>query len=197
MNKEKISDAESPKLKYIVETATDLFMRFGVKRITVEEICQTAKISKMTFYKYFDNKIDLAEYIIFSILDTGQNEFDQIISQVIPFKEKMNQFLKFKMYYAKRFSMEFLSDFMNLSSNSHEKIMEYSKKNQSLFIQLIEEAQKKGEVHKDVSINFINFMLNNFMELREDDRFLHLFGNVEDITSDMLNFFFYGIMGKK
>ena len=61
----------------------------------------------------------------------------------------------------------------------------------------IKEAQKKGEVRKDISINFINFMFNNFMKLREDERFLHLFRNVEDITSDMLNFFFYGIMGKK
>ena len=47
------SSIKSAKSKLIVETATDLFMRYGVKRVTVEEICQTAKISKMTFYKYF------------------------------------------------------------------------------------------------------------------------------------------------
>ena len=61
------------KYQQIVETATDLFMRFGVKRVTVEEICRTAQISKMTFYKYFNNKIELAEYIIFSILDNAQH----------------------------------------------------------------------------------------------------------------------------
>lgn len=197
MNTAKITDTESPKFKYIVETATDLFMRFGVKRVTVEEICQTAKISKMTFYKYFKNKIDLAEYIIFSILKTGQSEFNLIIEQEISFRAKMNQFINFKMEYAKRFSKEFLIDFMNLSPNIHNRMVEFSEKNQLIFIQLIEEAQKMGEVRKDVSINFINFMFNNFMELRENERFLQLFGNVEDITSDMLNFFFYGIMGKK
>jgi AcrR family transcriptional regulator len=197
MKTPKSSDTESLKFKYIVETATELFMRFGVKRVTVEEICQTAKISKMTFYKYFKNKIDLAEYIIFLMLDTSQKEFDQIINQDIPFEDKMNQFIKFKIHYAKQFSKEFLIDFMHLSDNIHQRMMEYSEKNQLLFIQLIEEAQKMGEVRKDVSINFINFMFNNFMELREDDRFLNLFGNVENITSDMLNFFFYGIMGKK
>lgn len=189
--------SEFPKFKQIVETAMVLFEKYGVNRVTVEEICSTAQVSKMTFYNYFNNKIDLAEYIIFSILDTGQKEFDQIISQDIPFEDKMNQFIKFKMHYAKQFSKEFIIDFMHLSDNIHQRMMEYSEKNQLLFIQLIKEAQKKCEVRKDVSINFINFMLNNFMELREDDRFLNLFGNVEDITSDMLNFFFYGIMGKK
>ncbi|MCJ7802330.1 MAG: TetR/AcrR family transcriptional regulator, partial [Candidatus Marinimicrobia bacterium] len=73
MNTVKTKDSESPKFKQIVETANDLFMRFGVKRITIEEICKTAKVSKMTFYKFFKNKIELAEYIIFSIINTGQN----------------------------------------------------------------------------------------------------------------------------
>jgi len=197
MNMAKSSTPQSPKFNQIVDTATELFMRFGVKRVTVEEICQTAKISKMTFYKCFKNKTDLAEYIIFSILDTGQKEFEQIINSGSSFEEKMNQFIKFKIHYAKQISKEFLIDFMHLSDNIHQRMIEYSEKNQLIFIQLIEEAQKMGEVRKDVSIIFINFMFNNFMELREDDRFLNLFGNVENITSDMLNFFFYGIMGKK
>lgn len=197
MNDTKIQESRSPKFQQIVDTATDLFMRFGVKRITIEEICQTSKISKMTFYKYFNNKIDLAEYIIFSILDNGQNKFDQIITEGLPFEEKMNQFINFKMEYAKRFSKEFLVDFMKLSPNIQSRMMEFSDKNQLLLIQLIKGAQKQGEVRKDISINFINYMLNNFMELREDDNLLNLLGNVENITSDMLNFFFYGIMGKK
>jgi len=197
MNKVKTTNIESPKFKVIVETATELFEKYGVKRVTVEEICLTARVSKMTFYNYFKNKIELAEYIIFSILETGQSEFNLIIEQESSFREKMNQFINFKMEYAKRFSKEFLIDFMNLSPNIQNRMVEFSEKNQLLFIQLIEEAQKMGEVRKDVSINFINFMFNNFMELREDERFLHLFGNVGNITSDMLNFFFYGIMGKK
>ena len=40
-------------------------------------------------------------------------------------------------------------------------------------------------------------MFNNFMELREDDRLLTLHNNTEELTLDMINFFFYGIMGKK
>ncbi len=197
MNTEKTTDVESPKFKQIVETATNLFMRFGVKRITVEEICQTAKISKMTFYKYFKNKIDLAEYVIFKTLNEAQSEFNNIFSQSSSFAEKIDQFLKMKMEYAKSFSKEFYLDFINLSPNIHQKIITYTQKSQLQFIKLIKQAQKKGEVRKDISMKFITFMQNHIFELREDEKLLGLYSDLEEMTMDMVNFYFYGILGKK
>ena len=188
---------EPPKFKQIVETATDLFMRFGVKRVTVEEICSTATISKMTFYKYFDNKISLAEYIIFKILEEAQLEFDNIFNQSNSFADKINQFIKIKMIYSRRFSKEFYLDFLNLYPKIHNKILTYTERNQSIFINLIEQAQKNGEVRKEISIKFIAFMQNHIFELIEDKRLFALYNNLEELTIDMVNFYFYGIMGKK
>ena len=197
MNTAKTSDSDSPKFQQIVETATELFMRFGVKRVTVEEICSTAEISKMTFYKFFKNKIELAEYIIFKILDEAQSEFDTIFNQSNSFADKINQFLIMKMRYARRFSKEFYLDFLNLSPKIHNKIIGYTEKNQLEFIDLIEQAQRNGEVWKDISINFIAFMQNHIFELIEDKRLFALYNNLEELTLDMVNFYFYGIMGKK
>ena len=54
----------SKKKLQIVETAKDLFMRYGIRRVTIDEICRTAGASKMTFYKYFSNKIALLKEIL-------------------------------------------------------------------------------------------------------------------------------------
>ena len=197
MKSSKIDHKDSPKFQQIVESATNLFMRYGVKRVTVEEICKTAQVSKMTFYKYFNHKIDLAEYIIFSILEEGQGKFDLIIASNLSFKEKVNQFIKLKMDYAKQISKEFLMDFTQLSNNIYETISEFGEKNQKILLQLITEAQKTGEARDDIDIRFITIMLNKFIELRDDPGFVDEFNNVEEITADMINFFFYGIMGKK
>jgi AcrR family transcriptional regulator len=172
-------------------------MRFGVKRITVEEICKSANVSKMTFYKYFKNKIHLAEYIIFTILDEAQVEFDSIWKQLSTFERKIDQFIKLKLLYAKKFSKEFFLDFMNLSPKIHDKIMDYTQKNQIVFFNMVEQAQKSGSVRNDVSINFMSYMLNQFLEIRENENFLALYQNTEDLTMDIINFYFYGIMGKK
>ena len=191
------SSIKPAKSKLIVETATDLFMRYGVKRVTVEEICKTAKISKMTFYKYFKNKKELAECIIFSILDNAQIEFDAIWNEVSTFNQKIDQFINLKMAYAKKFSKEFFIDFINLSPKIHDKVMDYSKKNQIIFINLIEQAQKNRIIRNDMDINFITFMLNHLMELAENEDIFTMYNNTEELTLNMIHFYFYGIMGKK
>ena len=42
--------AKNKKKQSIIKASRDLFMRYGIKRVTVEEICETAGVSKMTFY---------------------------------------------------------------------------------------------------------------------------------------------------
>ena len=197
MNRKNNINSESVKRQHIIDTATDLFLKFGVKRVTVEEVCQSAKVSKMTFYKYFKNKTELAEYIIFSILDNAQEEFDSIWKEISTFQYKIDQFIKLKMVYAKKFSKEFYFDFMNLSPKIHDKIIDYSKINQITFIKLIEQAQIKGIIRNDISIDFITFMLAHLMDLVESEKLNESYDNLEDITISMINFYFYGIMGKK
>lgn len=190
-------NTEPAKRLQVIDTATGLFLKFGVKRVTVEEICQSAKVSKMTFYKYFSNKTELAEYIIFSILDNAQKEFDSIWKEISTFEYKIDQFIKLKMIYARKFSKEFLIDFMNLSPKIHDKVLDYSKKNQITFIKLIEQAQSKGIIRNEVSIDFITFMLNHLFTLIEDENLFALYNNMEEMTLDIINFYFYGILGKR
>ncbi len=197
MNIKNNINSSSTKCLQIIDSATDLFVKFGVKRVTVEEICQSAEVSKMTFYKYFNNKTELAEYIIFSILDNAQKEFDSIWNEISTFEYKIDRFIKLKMSYAKKFSKEFLFDFINLSPKIHDKILDYSKKSQITFIKLIEQAQSKGIIRNDISIDYITFMLNHFIELRDNKELFRLRNNLEDTTMDIINFFFYGILGKK
>jgi len=187
----------SKKFDTIVQTATDLFMQYGVRRVTVEEICKTAQVSKMTFYNYFKNKTELAEYIIFTIMENAQLEFDSIWKQLSTFERKIDQFIKLKMEYAKKFSKEFFLDFMDLSPAINQKILDYSHRNQITFINMIEQAQKSGSVRSDVSINLMTFMMNKLLEFIEDDNFMSLYKNTEELTWDTINFYFYGIMGKK
>ena len=46
----------SVKNDQIVKIGKDLFYKYGIKRVSVEEICAKANVSKMTFYKFYNNK---------------------------------------------------------------------------------------------------------------------------------------------
>jgi AcrR family transcriptional regulator len=51
------------KFQSTVNKAKELFWKYGIKKVSIEEICAEAPVSKMTFYKFFKNKNDLAEWV--------------------------------------------------------------------------------------------------------------------------------------
>ena len=60
----KLEDRQSKKHHALLNTARKLFVAHGIKRVTVEEICRTADTSKMTFYRFFRNKDEIAKAVI-------------------------------------------------------------------------------------------------------------------------------------
>ena len=66
----------SRKETQIVETAEDLFTNHGIRRVTVEEIWRRAGVSKMTFYKYFANKIELVRHLWNAWIDEAYERLD-------------------------------------------------------------------------------------------------------------------------
>ena len=89
--------SQSPKFKQIVKTAQELFYKYGIKRISVEEICSTALVSKMTFYKYFPNKIELAKHIFSELLEENEKKYDNIMAKKCSFTEKVDQIVNLKL----------------------------------------------------------------------------------------------------
>ena len=72
----------------IIDTAKDLFMKHGVRRITINEICEKAGVSKVTFYRYYTNKQELAIFIRDSLMQEGFSRFDEISDTDISFAKK-------------------------------------------------------------------------------------------------------------
>jgi AcrR family transcriptional regulator len=66
------------KVKSIMETARDLFWKHGLKRVSIEEICQKSGVSKMTFYRHFDNKTELAKAVFDNVINDSIQKFKAI-----------------------------------------------------------------------------------------------------------------------
>ena len=83
----------SKKKQQLLITATELFSAHGFRRITIDEICKTANISKMTFYKYFKNKIDIGKVVLDTIYSQGKLRYYEMLKQDIPFSDKIENML--------------------------------------------------------------------------------------------------------
>ena len=58
----------------ILEKATDLFMRYGIRSITMDEIAAQLGISKKTIYQFFTDKDAMVEAVVNE--ETKRNEED-------------------------------------------------------------------------------------------------------------------------
>jgi len=189
---------KSKKYRQIIETARDLFMRHGIRRVSVEEICQTAGVSKMTFYKYFENKIDLAILILEEIFHEGEERYKGIMAQDIPYSEKAKEIIKMKLEQSEDVSQEMLKDLIQSSiPEVAEFLQRKTQENLKLFLDDLVSAQKKGEIRKDINPQFILYFLNLMTEMVVDERLLNLHESPQALTAELINFFFYGILTRK
>lgn len=63
----------------IITTATETFVKLGVRSVTMDDIAQQMGISKKTIYKYFTNK----EALIVETAQRAHQEIRQVISGVL------------------------------------------------------------------------------------------------------------------
>ncbi|HEC92376.1 MAG TPA: TetR/AcrR family transcriptional regulator [Candidatus Atribacteria bacterium] len=194
-NSKVVVNKENQKLKQILATAQDLFFRYGIRRVTVEEICRTAGVSKMTFYKYFKNKIDLVKKLMEKIYDQAMAEYRQIMDKPIPYVQKIEETIQWKLEQQKNISQEFIKDY--LSSDNEELLRFFHQKRDEMLKEILDDyskAQEEGDIRQDLKPEFILYLLNKLTEFYQDESLLKMYGSPRELTKEVLNFFFYGIL---
>lgn len=182
----------------ILTTSKTLFWKYGVKRVSVEEICKEAKVSKMTFYRHFKNKNELALQIMLNIFDKGLLDYRQVMAQDIPFVQKIEEIISLKFKNTEDVSEEFIKDiYVNGDEATQKMIVEYSETMLLEFKQDLANAQDKGWIRKDIKIDFIMKMRDQITQLLNDDSFLAMYKTPQEAIMEVTRFFFYGMMNSE
>jgi AcrR family transcriptional regulator len=179
---------KSKKREQIIETATNLFMRHGIKRVSVAEICTKAGASKMTFYKYFSNKIELVEHIWRKLLEEGFNKLDEIDAMAIPLPEKIQLMFNWKRDFVANISDVFTEEILPININ----VEGYRKR----FIQFIVDAQKRGEVRREIRPKFFIAVLDKLQELALDEELVKSYPSFIEFNREIKDFLWFGIYAR-
>lgn len=79
------------KEEVIVESARNLFNKFGYKRVSMDEIAKESGVTKRTVYAYFSSKEDLLKYFINEEIQNMRKIVDKIEGEDIPFLDKIHK----------------------------------------------------------------------------------------------------------
>ena len=66
------------KKELVIETARDLFTKYGYKKVSMDEIAKGANVTKKTIYSYFKDKETLFRYFIDEELNTMKENIEKI-----------------------------------------------------------------------------------------------------------------------
>jgi AcrR family transcriptional regulator len=182
------------KQRLIVDTALDLFQQFGIRRIPVEEICKTAVVSKMTFYKYFKNKNELVRFMWEKGFEQSLEKFDEIQALDIPFEKKLQLILKMKEESTAKISHQFALDYFYASPDLKDFFEKLSRESISRFLIFIKNAQEKGEVRSNLRPEFLLAFINIIKIMVKDETLINSYSNYQDFVMEVNNFIFYGIL---
>jgi AcrR family transcriptional regulator len=186
----------SAKLKYnsIRKIAGELFWKHGFKRVSVEEICRKANVSKMTFYKYFPNKTELAKKIYSDIVADAENRFREIMDSDASPAEKIKEVIRMKFEGTMNISPEFMADFYTGSDS--ELISFVRERTQEILTVLRTDyirAQEKGIFRKDFNVDLLIKMQAKMTELMDDESLTVLYGSRQELIMEFAKLLVYGI----
>lgn len=189
---------KTKKQKAIFEAGKRLFWKMGIKKVNIEDICTEAGVSRMTFYKYYSNKITLVLSILKDVIETGRQEFEEIFTADYDFKTKLEKLIDLKLQSAKEISKEMLFELYSIEDDAiRNLITQESQKSYNQTIEFLNLGKEEGYIRKDMPNEFILYQLDAIQKQLESDTLYNMFKDSENITRIILDYFFHGIMNVK
>ena len=176
----------SRKRDQLIQTSEELFIKHGMRRVTVEEICRQADVSKPTFYKFFENKVALARRIVEQWIEEALQRIDEIDNADMPFTEKMKQILAVKKVLSARPGPEFLEDLIHLDidlSHALQRVMRF-----------LVECQQQGDIRADIRPEVLMAAFDLLNSMQYDRRIRDLYEDAETLAVDVFKLFHYGAL---
>ncbi len=150
----------------LLKASKTLFWKHGIKRVTVEEICDKANVNKMSFYRHFKNKEAIAQALIEQLFKSSIKRYIEIMESDDDFRIKVDKLVKLKYKEVKGISEEFINDVYKTEKKLNNNVSSgrnYAglSKQQKQIRQDFTQAQLKGEIRSDLNIGFMMYMLND------------------------------------
>lgn len=184
----------NPKRIQILATGKELFWKFGFKRVSIEEICREAGVSKMTFYKFFPNKGELAKTVLDKVFDEIINKIERLSEDHETPEKTLRKIMQLKAEGTRDISEEFIKD---LYANPDEGIKVFmEEKTSEMFKEIItfyEKGKEKGWIRKDLNIPFFLAFTRKITSLVYEEEMLSFFGSSQELIMEITNLFIYGI----
>ena len=185
--------------KEIVAAASSLFLQYGYKAVTMDDIAEHMRISKKTIYLYFDDKISLVRSVVFEV-------FEEVKDKIIDIQSSMDNPIE-SLYEIKKIAVQVLgkkdkSPQYQLQKYYPSIYSEIRKKELSALGESFELSLKKGMdlglFRSDLNTEFITrIYFNGFRGLRDIELFPPESYDIDIIIGEYIDYHLRAIVTPK
>ncbi len=183
----------------IREKAKELFMRYGIRSVSMDDIATQLGMSKKTLYQYFTDKNELVDAVVDDDIQGMQNEcmvtgeqardaVDEIFLTVERIVEQMRNMNPMLVYDLEKFHFR-----------SYQRFMEHKNKFLLKIIRTNLEWGIKEELYRpEINIDIISrFRLESMMIAFNIDLFPPSKYNLAEVTKEIIEHYLFGIASLK
>lgn len=183
----------------IKKTAIDLFNKYSVDKVSVDEIAEKAQVSKVTIYKYFTNKSGLYREVLKMLFDEAAAAMSAVIESNATFPEKLRLLISAKIDSLDYMKGEFVHEIMTHDRQVGNQIVNaFSARMKELMITVFEQGKKEGYVDRRIP-NEIAYLYTEIFRAGLQQKSSELEAVVRDRDSfeSLINVYFYGLVREK
>jgi AcrR family transcriptional regulator len=150
------------KKEAIVQAATELFDQYGFDRVTVSEIAEKARVSKVSIYNFFESKDNLRRVIIKGFLDAKLAERNALLESDKSFKDKIGDFVNIQSSYYGKHSLKLFFEAVDGDPSIKRYFDEYTAANYEYIRRFIDMGKQSGVFAKNLSHEVIETYIDIF-----------------------------------
>ena len=183
----------------IIERATELFLNYGFKSVTMDDIAESLGISKKTIYVHFNNKTKLIESVTFSVFENICDGIDCICEQSANPIEELYAIKKFVMNYLKNEKSSPQFQLQKYYPNIHKQLQfkQFEKMHASVR-ESLENGVQSGLFRPSIDVEFISRMYFNGMSgIKDETIFPRSLFKMETLMENYLEYHLRAIVTDK
>ncbi len=183
----------------ILNKAMEMFLAYGFKSVTMDDIAAQLGISKKTIYQHFANKTDLVEACTLNLFESISCGIDNIREQG---KNSIEEIFIIRSFMMQHLNNETASPFYQLQKFfpkifSCLRSKQFEKMN-GCMLENLSKGIEHGLYRPEIDIDFISrIYFTGLTGIKDGDIFPADFFNVQDLTKKYLEYHLRGIVTEK
>jgi len=183
----------------ILQGATLLFLRYGVKSVTMDDISRDLGISKKTLYQYVENKADLIEQTVSEYIDGDKKMIVEIQKEANDAVHEILLIAKYITQVLREMPASLTYDLQKYYRKTWDIIQEYNQTHiYGVIKDNLERGVKEGVYRKEINSDIIaKLYVGKTSIIVDEDIFPLRNYNKENLFREYINYHMHGIASAK